>query len=353
MVTELTVPRFSGALLLRDTEATAPTVRNRLMLALAIGLVAGCVTYAFHSRPGAAPDFIYPWTASRSLLAGMNPYSALPGGMAAPFQAPLLYPLTAAIVIVPVVWMPLPLAVAVFMGISALLLAYGVTRETWDRLLLFATAPFLTAVALGQWSPLLTAAALLPACGFLAVAKPNLGLALTIYRPSRAGLIGCALLLALSLLVLPSWPRDWLHSLSVDRQSGTHVAPIATPFGVVLLLALLRWRRPEARLLLVMACVPQLLFFYDQLPLMLVPSSRRESYAIVIPSSVAFLVWLVMGHGSVGGPKVAEWCVMLSTYIPCLIIILRRPNEGPANEVIERCKARWLDWLARRREILR
>lgn len=316
----------------------SPTVGRRLVAAVAIGVAAGLLTFAYQSRAGAAPDFIYPWTAARVLLRGANPYAALPGGLAAPFEAPLLYPLPAIIAAVPFAPLALPLAVGAFMGISAFLLAYAVTRESWHPLLFFASAPLLLAVTLGQWSPLLTAAALLPAGGFLAIAKPNLGLALTIYRPTRAGLLGCAALLGLSVLLLPAWPRDWLHSLVLDHRSGTHVAPITTPFGFVLALALLRWRRPEARLLLAMACVPQLLFFYDQLPLMLVPDSRRESYALILPSSAAFLVWLVVGHQSQHGPKIAEWCVMLSVYLPCLIMVLRRPNEGPAFAWVDRCR---------------
>lgn len=163
-----------------------------------------------------------------------------------------------------------------------------VSRDSWDGLLLFLAAPFLVALALGQWSPILTATALLPAGGYLAITKPNLGLAMTTFQPTRMGLIGCAVLLAASLAVLPGWPREWLHSLSLDRQSGTHLAPIATPLGPLLALALLRWRRPEARLLLAMACVPQLLFFYDQLPLCLAARNRREHFALTVPSSAAF-----------------------------------------------------------------
>lgn len=331
---------------------TPPTVGRRIAVALAIGVLAGLVAFAVQSRPDAAPDFIYPWRAARLLLHGINPYTALPGGLAAPFEAPLLYPLTAVLVAVPFAWLTLPLAVGTFIGLSASLLSYAVTSRNWDMMPLFASAPLILAVVLGQWSPLLTAAALLPAGGFLAIAKPNIGLALTVYRPTRTAILGSAAFLAVSVLFLPSWPRDWLHSLVIDRHSGTHVAPITTPLGFVLALALLRWRRPEARLLIAMSCVPQLLFFYDQLPLMLVPSSRRESYAVIIPSSLAFLVWLTVGHGSVSGPRIAEWCVMLSMYLPCLIIILRRPNEGPAVVAVDPCRALWCYLIGRKRETL-
>lgn len=45
---------------------------------------------------------------------------------------------------------------------------------------------------------------------------------------------------------------------------------------------------------------------------------------------------MILGHGTADGPKVAEWCVMLSIYIPCLIMILRRPNEGKMPGWVER-----------------
>lgn len=313
-----------------------PTRRSRLIVALLIGALAGAIALAYQLLAAVPPDFIYPWTAARLLAHGQNPYASLPGGLAAPFEAPLLYPLPAAMVALLVSWLPLPLAVGCFVGLSLFLLAYAATEERWDTLLFFASAPMLMAVILGQWSPLLVAGALLPVGGFVAVAKPNIGLALSIYRPTRFGILGsCALLIA-SIVLLPSWPGDWIRSLALDHQSGTHLAPIARPAGFILVLSLLRWRRPEARLLLAMACIPQLLFFYDQVPLMLVPKSQVERYVLVFSSGTAFLMWMVVGHGSERAPAIAAWCVMLGIYFPCLAMILRRPNEGSIPAWVER-----------------
>lgn len=320
----------------RNSSTGRPRTSRRWEVAVVLGIAAGLFSFIYQTRPSAAPDFIYPWTAARLLLQGVNPYTALPGGLAAPFQAPLLYPLPAIIAAAPFAPLSLPLAVGAFAGISVCLFAYAVTRDNWDGLLLLVSAPLLLAVLLGQWSPILTATALLPIGGFLAVTKPNLGLALTIYRPSRGALLGFAALLGMSLILLPSWPRDWLHSLALDRRSGTHVAPIMTPFGFVLVLSLLRWRRPEARLLLAMACVPQLLFFYDQLPLLLLAASRLEKYALIVASDIAFLIWMALGHDSAAGPRIAEWCVILGIYLPCLVMLLRRPNEGAVPEWLSR-----------------
>jgi hypothetical protein len=309
--------------------------------------MAGLAMFAYSSRPGAAPDFIYPWTAARLLVSGTNPYAALPGGFPAPLQAPLLYPLPTVLIAIPFSWFTLPVAVGSFVALSVSLLAFAVTRRDWSSLILFAGAPLLMAVTLGQWSPLLVAAVLIPIGGFLALTKPNVGLALTVFRPTWVGIAGCAAFLAASLIVLPTWPRDWLHNLALDRQSGTHIAPITTPLGLLLLLSLLRWRRAEARLLLAMACVPQLLFFYDQLPLMLVPASRRERYLLIIASDLALFVWLMTGHDSAAGPRIAQWCVMASMYLPCLIMILRRPNEGSVPAWVDRGAARMSMALSR------
>lgn len=86
--------------------------------------MSGLLAFAYHERPGTAPDFIYPWTAARALLAGIDPYGALHGGMPHPFEAPLLYPMPAILVTIPFAFLPLPSASGVFMGLSALLLAY-------------------------------------------------------------------------------------------------------------------------------------------------------------------------------------------------------------------------------------
>ena len=45
-----------------------------------------------------------------------------------------------------------------------------------------------------------------------------------------------------------------------------------------MLLAMLRWRRPEGRLVAAMACVPQTYFSCDQLPPLLVPVIARACF---------------------------------------------------------------------------
>jgi len=142
------------------------------------------------------------------------------------------------------------------------------------------SVPVFRALYAVQWSPLLTASALVaPMLGLLAV-KPNLAPPLLAYRMSRQAMgwffLGAVPLIVVSLELHPLWPRFWLTNLREYRLAGQYQIPILLWYGTPLALALLRWRRPEARLLLAMACVPQNGFFYDQLPLMLIPRNRGE-----------------------------------------------------------------------------
>jgi hypothetical protein len=174
------------------------------------------------------------------------------------------------------------------MAVSSALCAWGVARTDPDRFPLFLSAPFFLALSLGQWSPLLVAAALLPALAPLIVAKPNLGAAVWLAAPRFWPLAGGAAIVAISLVVMPEWPAAWLANVSGREEK---VVPVLHPGGVVLLLALIAWRRPEARLLAVLSVVPQALLFYDQLLLWLVPRSRRQSIALSLASLVLFLAW--------------------------------------------------------------
>ena len=154
-------------------------------------------------------------------------------------------------------------------------------------------------------------------------------------RPTRALVLGGAVFLAATVAWRPEWPHDWLANVSRLRH---HPTPLTMPFGVVLLLALARWRRPEARLIVVLACVPQLLFWSDQLPLLLVPRTLRQSlWCCAISSASVAAAALATAHGSTGslasGPisdalvRHAPVPVMLGMYLPALVLVLRRPND--------------------------
>ena len=188
---------------------------------------------------------------------------------------------------------------------------------------MLASAPFVMAVNLGQWSPLITVAALEPMLGFLATLKPNLGLAAFAYRPSLKMVIGCAIVFLVSIAVLPRWPVEWLRAV---RSLPGHPAPILAfhGLGLVLALAAIRWRTAEGRLLLVSACMPQLLLFADQLPLLLVARDKHELMAMSALSQVAFIVWFVLNGTGTPNVLAAIPYVLALVYLPALVIVLRR-----------------------------
>jgi hypothetical protein len=280
---------------------------------------------AFMSRQGFYPDFLAFWYAARAFLHGLDPYLVTPS--AAPYfvNDRFFYPFPSVLAIVPFAGLPLAAAGALFFGISSALLAFALTRDDFARLPLFMSFPYVMAASLGQWAPLIMAAVLLPGLGFLVVCKPNIGVALAAARPTRAAIYGGAALLVASLAFDPAWPGKWVANL---RTMQGHPPPLFTIAGVGLLLAALRWRREEGRLVLAMAAVPQLPMFADQLPLMLVARTRVEAVLLAILSHVGGLLWIRTQVPGAHPSANAALFVLAFVYYPALVLVLRRPNEG-------------------------
>lgn len=297
----------------------------RFFVTIAAGLWGGGLAYAFMSRAGFFPDFLAWWYAARAFVRGLDPYSVAPS--AAPYfiSDPLVYPLPSVLTVIPFSWMPLPVAGAVFFGVSSMLLAWAVTRDGYARVALFMSFPFVMAASLGQWAPLVIGAALLPRMGFLAVCKPTLAAALAISRPTKSIVFGGAAFLLASVVLDSSWPARWLANL---RLAAPHPAPVFTLAGAALVLAALRWRREDARLVLGMAAVPQLAMFADQLPLLLVARTRIEAMSMALLSHAGGLLWLSMRNPKDHPAWDATNLVLASVYLPALVLVLRRPNEG-------------------------
>ena len=293
------------------------------MVAIGIGALSGLLALYSVLRRGAVPDFLYPWTATRLFLDGTNPYAVMRGGGPPPYDEYFFYPFTALLALLPLATLPLPAAGSIFFGVTSGALAYLITRDGLWRVHIFMSAPFVVAALLVQFSPLLMTIAFVPALGFLATLKPNLGLAVFAYRPSWKMVAGCAVLAGISLLVFPSWPGWWLESVRRDGRGGAHAIPLLQTGGVLLLLALLRWRRRAARLLLAMSIVPQQLYFYDQLPLWFIPHTRKQSIALTGCSQLAMILYYLFRTPGELVIKSAYPYVVALIYLPALIILLR------------------------------
>jgi len=319
-----------------DNEGTPPTLLARIAISCALGLFAAAISWIGTHRTGfGVPDFHWWWVGARALLDGQNPYEAVPRVIGPAFR--LYHPMPAVLVTVPFALLRPDVALSLFSALSTAILAFAVTRTSYARLPLFLSASFAHAAVMGQWSLLLTAALFLPWLAFLGAVKPNVGLAMLGSSLSWRAAAVMLVFAVVSLAVMPSWPREWLAQLP---SSPYHFSPLRTPVGFLTLLALLRWRRPEARLLAVLGVVPQSPFVYEALPLFLIPRTRYQSYALVIGSDVALGVYvLARGIEQSRFFWINGIAVVVTMYLPSLIMVLRRPNEGAIPAWMERVTA--------------
>jgi hypothetical protein len=306
--------------------------RPRLLLSGLIGLAAGWKTYQPTLVNHAPRDFAQVWYAARALLAGKDPYQLIGPGRAFEWGFPFFYPLPAAVGVVPLAPLSMHVAEAVFMGLGIGCFTWALMRNGYTPLLCLLSAAMVGVVESVQWSPLLAASLALPALGVFAVAKPTIGFAMFVARPTWWAVVGGAVLLVASFAVQPHWLSEWRAGLS---QAHHFAAPIAQPGGWVAALALLRWRLPEARLVFALACVPQSTMIYETIPLLLVPQSVVEVAILVVLGYATQIVAVVTaGPGVDPLYHLQPWLWML--YLPCVLMVLRRPNEGHVPAWLER-----------------
>jgi hypothetical protein len=281
-----------------------------------------------HPRPHPS-DFVQPWAAARILAQGQNPYDLI--GPERPFehQFLLIYPATAALAAMPFAWADTRLADALFIGVGAALLAWALTNRTLanPQLWVFASFAMMVAAQTVQWSPWLTAAALMPWLGFVLAAKPSIGLAILAAYPSRLAILSAAGFTLVTIALWPWWIPAWLATLP----SVTHMsAPVMRWGGPLILLALLKWRRADARLLTALACVPQTPVLYEVVPLFLLVRTFREAALLLVLTGATGQIVLRVVPTSDYNTWMAingQWMVWL-VYLPCTVLVLLRPNEG-------------------------
>jgi hypothetical protein len=267
--------------------------RPRLAVALAIGVVA--TFFAYHQLTGRAllaSDFEYDLRAAHRMLDGLNPYNdpTTHYGLPYPFDAQFPYPLFAAMIAAPFTLFTSYVAGALYVGCLSGIMAFAVTRDGWWRLSIFLSPCYLVTASVANWSPLLVASAFLPVLYPLAIVKPTLIAPVMLNYPNMRGYLLCFVSLAVSLVIFPAWPLEWLASL-MSQPGGKYTFPLLMGPSLLILACIFLWKRRPARLLLMLACVPQHPFFYDQLLLWLIPQTLRQSLALSAITWAAYLSW--------------------------------------------------------------
>jgi hypothetical protein len=306
----------------------------RLLIAVVLGVVFAGYSDYFRNRTDMPPsDFQQPRQAGELLLAGKNPYALIGPDRPVHHQFYLIYPATAAAAAMPFTFLPPRVADALFVGVGVALLAWALTRKTLanPQLLVFTSFAIVTTAQTVQWSPYLTAATMMPWLGVLYACKPSVALAYLAAFPSRIAIIGATAFGLLTLAIWPWWVAEWLTMV----RTVTHMsAPVMRPGGFLLLLALLRWRRPEARLLVGLACIPQTPVLYEVVPLFLLVTTMKEGLLLGILTCACGLLVHSLGSDIAGYNEwmtlSGRWMVWL-VYLPSLMTVLRRPNEFPAH----------------------
>jgi hypothetical protein len=286
-------------------------MRTRIAVSALLGLATGtfCWFLVKHLHPDAG-DFTWALHLAQRLLAHQNPYDT-------PLEQ---YPLPAAFPALPLLPLKPPIAAALFYGVSSALLAYGLTPRNYGRLRIFLAYPFWAGLLTAQWSTIIAASAFFPLLLPVTMMKPQVGLPVFLTRITRRGFWACLFVAALSLAVLPQWPRLWLGQL----HNYEHFIPLAVFPGPLLLLALLRYRDRDAWLLLLAALMPQR-WFFDSFILWLIPRSRREILPTVLISwGTGIWRWY---HLPANFTEVGRLAVIF-LYLPMLAVLLLRNSSS-------------------------
>ncbi len=300
-------------------------MRWRFAVSAAIGFATGafCWFLMEHLHQDAA-DFRWAMHLAHRLLARQNPYDT-------PLEQ---YPLTAALFALPFVRLQPEIAASLFWGISSFFLALGLTRHGYTRLLIFFAYPYWAGLLTVQWSPLIAASGLFPLLLPAAMAKPQVGLPVFLTRLSRRGLLACLVVGLLSLAVMPRWPVLWLQ----QARNYEHFVPILVLPGALLVLALLRYRNRDARLLFLSALMPQR-WFFDSFILWLIPQTRREIiWTVFFSWGAGIWRWY---HIPTSFTQVGRYTVIF-LYLPMLVVVLLRNEQktAAAEDTLDSCAGR-------------
>lgn len=292
-------------------------------LAAAIGAIVAVVTalipHPIRLNGVGVGDIGLPLVGFQQWLYGASPYDVRLRG-----NETALYPFTTMLALSPLALLGAMFAAPLFNGLTSAALGYGIARHdrAW-RFLIFATPCYWSAIHSVQWSPLLTAALLLPLLLPFAAVKPQMGLSLLLAGKWSLRLLAItAAFVILSVILLPSWPVVWLQLGKLGTYNGR--VPLLVIPGFLLLASALLWRRREGRLLLGLALTPQR-YFYDQLSLFLIPQTLRQMLALVSASWAVAILAVATGWWNVssGQQDARVWiATVVGVYLVALGIAL-------------------------------
>ena len=120
----------------------------------------------------------------------------------------------------------------------------------------------------------------------------------------------------------PSWPLDWRAAV---HEAPNAIAPVTVGGGWLVLGVAFCWRRPGARLLLALACIPHTTLSYEALALFLIVETWAEAWVLWVGTTVALLGHIGAGpyasqYDWIHGAIWLVWCA----YLPCTVMLLRR-----------------------------
>ena len=122
--------RSSLIRLRRFTRSKVGSERARALgIAVAVAVATLVVVAIKQQQSGVSSDFGMFWTAARVVAHGGDPYTAIQPGGPWKWDSGYLYPLPAAIVLIPLAWLPVTVAQAVFSATGMGALAYAIARS--------------------------------------------------------------------------------------------------------------------------------------------------------------------------------------------------------------------------------
>jgi len=129
---------------------------------------------------------------------------------------------------------------------------------------------------------------------------------------------------AISFLLMPGWVSPWLNAVGETKR----ITMALMPFGQLVLLSALRWKRRDGRLLVAMAVVPHSTNPYDMLYPLTVAHSTREASMLAALSWVAFVGPFLLSPRApyVVWMRTSAWLALVLLYLPATWLVLRRPN---------------------------